>query len=297
MPSSRVPSLLGESACPVCSFTASELKATLRPGDISVLECGECTHTFARPVPVSDSLSANAMATESLETFTASLIGQDEAVKERQDLLARNRAEFYLRTLGDGRTSFRILEVGCGSGGVGRGYAEMGHDYLGIDIDPRVIEEGQRIGVNVKHLDLMDLDPSEKFDVVFMSQVLEHILEPGAFLAKVRHHLRHPGVLHLDVPSQATLAGRPSVIRGGWGTRYGAINYPHHCMAYSARSLGRCLSYLPGFESSVFTAACDHELWGQARGPGIVAKAFYRASQLTRRESLLVAVGRTTASA
>jgi SAM-dependent methyltransferase len=269
------------------------LKATLRPGEISVLECGECTHTFARPIPASGSPSASAIATESLETFTASLIGQAEPIRKRQDLLARNRAELYLRTLGPGRTSFRILEVGCGSGGLGRGYTDLGHDYLGLDIDARVIDEGRRIGVNVRHLDVMDLDRSETFDVVFMSQVLEHILEPGAFLTKVRRHLRHPGLLHLDVPSQATLAGRPSVIRGGWGARYGAINYPHHCMAYSSRSLGRCLSYLPDFESRVFTAACDHELWGQARGPGISAKAFYRASQLTRRESLLVAVGRT----
>jgi len=238
------------------------------------------------------------MATESTEEFTLGLIGQNQEVKDRQALLAKNRFDYYLRQLAGGRKSFRLLEVGCGSGGLGTGFSSLGVEYLGIDIDHRVVEEGQRNGVNVQRIDLMELSLNETFDVIFFSQVLEHIVVPQDFLAKVRQHLRTPGLIHLDVPSQGTLAGLPSIATRGLRRqrqRFGAIDYPHHCMAYSKQSLNRALVQVRGLTSQVFTKACDDEIWGQAGNtPTLKARTFYRASEVLRRESLLVAIGQTT---
>ena len=289
-----------DAACPVCGCGSVKLRATFSTSGVSVLQCGQCSHTFARPLPSSDSPSANAMATESSLEFTLGLIGQSQDVKDRQALLAQNRSDYYLGQLGGGRKSFRILEVGCGSGGLGAGFSSLGVDYLGIDIDHRVVEEGQRNGVNTQLIDLMDLSLDEKFDVIFFTQVLEHIVLPHDFLAKVRRHLSTPGLIHLDVPSHGTLAGWPSIAAGGFRhrQRFGAIDYPHHCMAYSKQSLSRALAQVPSLSSEIFTKACDDRIWGQAIGtPSLRVKAFYRASEVLRSESLLVAIGKTTGEA
>lgn len=283
-----------QSGCPLCGSKAVIRKGTLQHSGASVLRCGHCSHTFAWPFPTSASPSSNDMATESLESFSLGLLNQSEGVKQRQRQLATNRTELYSSLLEAGRTPFRMLEVGCGSGGLGTGFAQLGNEYLGIDIDHRVVEEGQRNGLDVRRLDVMELSLEETFDVIFFTQVLEHILEPTVFLAKVRQHLRPGGILHLDVPNQATLAGWPSIAGMRRGERWGAIEYPHHCMSYSKHSLTHALAQVPGLASQVFTTTCDHDTWGQAVDPGFVSKAYYRASTVMRSESLLVGLGRAS---
>ena len=66
-----------------------------------------------------------------------------------------------------------LLDVGCNIGAV---YEDLRHkNYLGIDIDPKVIEEARKRfpGVEFKVLDLFELEGS--WDIVLVSRVLMHV--------------------------------------------------------------------------------------------------------------------------
>ena len=48
---------------------------------------------------------------------------------------------------------------------------------------------------------LESLRNGEKFDLVILSHVLEHVVNPVAFLKKIRSHLADEGLLYIEVPS------------------------------------------------------------------------------------------------
>lgn len=203
--------------------------------------------------------------------------------------VAQRRHQHYSRLLG--RSSYSLLEIGCGAAGLGPGFVSAGVDYSGLDIDPRPIEAAKARGVENLHVgDFMGFSSQRKFDVIFMTQVLEHITHPREMIKRIHDSLSPGGVIHLDVPNQRTLAGTPSRLGRGMGTRLGAIDYPHHSIAYTAEPLAQLLR--EDFDAEVFSATPNHPVWGQAGVPGPVARAYFACQRVLGGRSLVVAVGR-----
>ena len=276
-------------ACLVCGETETRLRASLTESD--VWQCRECGLTQCQPLPSISAPSAGAASILTEESFTEGILWPTDAQRIRYEVLARRRYELYARDLGT--RPFRMLEVGCGSGALGGPMRRSGVDYEGIDLDHRPIDaarqRGEGDGLTVG--DFMDDSFTGTWDVVFATQVLEHITRPLSFVDKIAASLIPGGIVHLDVPSQSTLAGIPSRLLRGVGSRFGAIEWPHHAIAFNARALERTLE--KRYQVSVFTASPDDPLWGQAVVPLFAARAYYVAAQLLNKESLLVAYGRT----
>jgi 2-polyprenyl-3-methyl-5-hydroxy-6-metoxy-1,4-benzoquinol methylase len=76
----------------------------------------------------------------------------------------------------------------------------------------------------------------KKFDILFASQVVEHIDEPNIFFKKCNEVLKKDGILHIDVPNDRSLI---SCLRKIFKNNkyYGAIRPPYHMRAYSSNSL------------------------------------------------------------
>src|SRR4029077_6325713 len=101
------------------------------------------------------------------------------------------------------RSSYRLLEIGCGGAGVAAPFTDLGVDYHGIDIDSRPVDRARARGIaNLVVGDFMDHPLDGRYDVIFLTQVLEHITDPTAFVDRVSTALTIGGVLHLDVPNQ-----------------------------------------------------------------------------------------------
>ena len=97
-------------------------------------------------------------------------------------------AEYFVGHIGDGD---RVLDIGCGRGIVARAVAlaRPKADILGIDIDAANIAAALA-GANPPNLRFIAGDatsslPEGTFDVVILSNVLEHLDERPAFLRKV----------------------------------------------------------------------------------------------------------------
>lgn len=96
-------------------------------------------------------------------------------------------------------TPLRVLDVGCGAGRTVYRMQLEGHDSWGVEIDQRAVAAAREQGLNV----VADLDeaPDGHFDLVNMSQVLEHTERPTGMIASVRRKLRDGGRLSVDVPN------------------------------------------------------------------------------------------------
>ena len=110
--------------------------------------------------------------------------------------------DFFVERVGKGE---RVLDVGCGHGALAYDIADRaGASVVGIDLDPRNIEKARERFAH-KRIEYREGDASkdlqgERFDVVILSNVLEHLGGRPAFLARVLA-LAEPARVLIRVPS------------------------------------------------------------------------------------------------
>jgi SAM-dependent methyltransferase len=275
---------------PICSACKSgavkpvskQLHAATR-----LYQCTVCGLAFCHPLPAVDSPSAGPNSLPTDAAYTAGLLNRSRQKAARYENLAESRYRRYSSSLG--KTSFRMLEIGCGSCGMAATYKRLGIEYWGIDIDPRVVKLAQESGVkNVSRTDCFDVPETTKYDVICFSQVLEHIKAPDRFLNKVASLLTTDGIVHCDVPNHHSLPSFLYRIPIS-STRWGAITYPHHLYAYAGKSLHALFSQL--FSVEVFAVTVDDPIWGQAIETSNRLALFSPLLRLLNAGSLLVAYG------
>jgi SAM-dependent methyltransferase len=255
----------------------------------SVVECSRCSLIYCHPMPETKSESAGTHSVLTEESFTAGILTISPAQAARYQSLARRRHARYAADLG--RSRFSLLEVGCGAAGLAPEMNRLGVAYSGIDIDHRPVQAAQARGVSGLHVGDFLHDPNDqRYDVIFLSQVLEHITRPRLLIEALKRRLTAGGIVHVDVPNHSAMAGLPSRAVGGLGNRLGAVEWPHHSIAYRRQSLHRLFD--EDFTVEVFTATPDDDCWGQAVTPRLLQRSYYRASRLVRARSLVVAYGR-----
>ncbi|TNF48854.1 methyltransferase domain-containing protein, partial [bacterium] len=98
--------------------------------------------------------------------------------------------------------SGHILEIGTGAGGILKVFIEAGaYEVNGLDFDERYIEYGRSQGIEITRGGLENVGDGKKFDLIIISHVLEHIVDPSAFLKATRKLLKENGKIYIEVPS------------------------------------------------------------------------------------------------
>lgn len=102
--------------------------------------------------------------------------------------------------------SLRVLDVGCGNGSqLALPLVRHGFRVTGVDTHAPSIEHARRAAQDLNGVRFVcgrveDLDP-ELFDIVILSEVLEHVTEPRELLAASLRYLASDGLMILTVPN------------------------------------------------------------------------------------------------
>jgi len=135
-----------------------------------------------------------------LYTFQGQKGSEYEGGLHPKHRLMRYHDFFVLRV----RHGERVLDIGCGNGALAYDVAEKGHvDVVGIDLNSANIDTAKSRWAHPRVCyvlgdALKDL-PQEQFDVVILSNVLEHLPERSQFLRRVGQAV-HPKRFLIRVP-------------------------------------------------------------------------------------------------
>jgi ubiquinone/menaquinone biosynthesis C-methylase UbiE len=103
-----------------------------------------------------------------------------------------------------------VLDLGCLDAGIGALFIKNNNKVYGIDVSDEAIKTARQRGLDVKTLDSEEpLDyPSEMFDVVFASEVIEHVYDIDQWLSQIYRILKKGGKLMVLTPNLASLGRR-----------------------------------------------------------------------------------------
>jgi 2-polyprenyl-3-methyl-5-hydroxy-6-metoxy-1,4-benzoquinol methylase len=148
----------------------------------------------------------------------------------------------------------RALDAGCSSGYLAERLVQRGFEIVGLELDPDAARAAERwcervlVG-DVERMEL-PLEPAS-FDLVLCGDILEHLRDPQATLARLRPLLTPGGRLVLSTPNVANWAIRLGLLFGRFRYTERGILDRTHAHFFTRRTLQEALES-SGYRIEVF---------------------------------------------
>ena len=145
-------------------------------------------------------------------------------------------SKIYTRSLIPDGNGKKALDIGCGTGLNSKYIQQNGFNVTGVDISPVAIEKYIKAGNEGHVADISKSLPydDETFDLVFASEVIEHLVDTEKFLNEIYRVLKTDGNLLLSTPNSAFWAYRLLTIFGKTPTNF---QHPGHLRFFTPESL------------------------------------------------------------
>jgi 2-polyprenyl-3-methyl-5-hydroxy-6-metoxy-1,4-benzoquinol methylase len=138
-----------------------------------------------------------------------------------------------LQSMGALVTGRRMLDVGCGAGQFVDTARSEGWDATGIDLSEAAIRVAKRLGVPCEREDFFAASLDDKrFDLILMSEFIEHVSDAGRFFARAEQLLAPGGVVYLTTPNFDSISRHVLREELTW-------IHPEHVLYFDPRSIAR----------------------------------------------------------
>lgn len=140
----------------------------------------------------------------------------------------------------------RVLDLGCGGGYNGALLKRAGaREVVGVELHAGTAAQARKrldavVQGDLAHLDLAQLG-DEPFDVILASDVLEHLAEPEAVLARALTRLRPGGAVVVSLPNVAHVVVFANLLMKRWPRRSSGIFDRTHLRFFAKRDMVRLL--------------------------------------------------------
>lgn len=173
----------------------------------------------------------------------------------------------------------RILDVGCATGYLGKSLKEQINYVVGIDISPPAIKAAKKILDEAYICDIENdklPDIAEKFDLIILAEVIEHLFDPKASLVKITEkYLKTDGEIIITTPNFLSAINRTKLLLGKFEYVKQGLLDESHIRFFTFSSLRNILSE-SGFqiikEDNIFVT--DKVKWLLRFFPGLFVYQF-----------------------
>jgi 2-polyprenyl-3-methyl-5-hydroxy-6-metoxy-1,4-benzoquinol methylase len=140
-----------------------------------------------------------------------------------------------------------VLDVGCATGYLARALVERGCTVSGVELEPEAAEQARPVlrRLVVGDLAALDLDAElehERFDVVVLGDILEHLVDPVRLLRQAVGLLEPGGSVVISIPHVAHGSLRLALLQGRWEYLDRGLLDRTHLRFFTRRSLVEMLA-------------------------------------------------------
>jgi len=222
--------------CPICHSEAWKLiSKDLYTEDNLYLRCKECGSAFCEK------------DTSRLDNYYNEFYESEGSLENSKYFRHESRrilryTKWYLKQHGRFKNSGKLLDIGAGRGEFLYIAKQTGrYECVGLDISAKSAEYAKQLfGLDLIVSEFKaELFEGEKFDVIYMRHLIEHIQDPNKLLADVKAICK-PGamvVVHLPNDLCFTNSFKRFLYRLGISTECGALIFPYHLVGYNPYSL------------------------------------------------------------
>ena len=218
--------------CPLCSESRAD--SVGQKNGYPIVRCVNCGLIYLSPMPAAEEIAAMYDDYDPTQMYLG---------KYRKKILtATYKQKLAARHLESG--SRRFLDIGCNLGAVCEAARRQGFDATGIDLDEATLDKARELFPDCRFDCITSYELAErgeKFDLVFCTEVLEHVPETHRFAASFRDLLNDRGILYLTTPD----AGHKRIPDDF--VSWDEVKPPEHVMFYSRDTVSRLLQQ-HGFE-------------------------------------------------
>ncbi len=124
--------------------------------------------------------------------------------------LQKEVEELFIKLIRAGGPLKRVLDVGCASGRTSAFCKRHGvEELVGLEIDPRAVVVAKQHLNRVIEGDVSELEldyPQGYFDMLFFTDILEHLVDPWAQLKRYLEYLKPGGFVIVSLPNVGHLS-------------------------------------------------------------------------------------------
>lgn len=238
---------MSERRCPACAAAASHARG--EKNGLRINSCAGCRTLYA--------YQQNGAGEDYDNYYHAANLSVPAFIDRRLDEIIAGFAPFLRRR--------RLLDIGSGAGSILHAAKRAGWDAEGLEVSRPAVEHTRRAGFKVFCGELAEAKyPTDYFDVVTASEVLEHVADPQAMLDEIARLLRPGGLFWGTTPHGRGVSARLL------GLKWSAVSPPEHLQLFSLGGL-RGMLKRAGFRRLHVTsrAVNPFELWHELRRGGV----------------------------
>jgi SAM-dependent methyltransferase len=177
--------------CPVCGQDTPKL-VCIRPDQLIVGNCTNCQMLYLSDIPGTKELAELYSAYEAYKKY-------QKHKHSRLKKTAHWWTDAHIAILENtgGLSGRSICEIGCSFGHFLEIARKRKANVFGVELDQRALKHLEQIGIPAS----MDFDSTRSFDIVYASQLIEHLSSPQDMIAKIASALTEDGRLLLAMPN------------------------------------------------------------------------------------------------
>jgi 2-polyprenyl-3-methyl-5-hydroxy-6-metoxy-1,4-benzoquinol methylase len=131
-----------------------------------------------------------------------------------------------------------LLDVGCGSGAFGKVVRDKwGCRVVGVELNPAAAANARLVLDHVFEADIINLSIEERFDVITVNDVLEHVESPEVLLKKLAGLVTPEGQLVVSIPNVGHWSIIEDLLAGHWDYLPAGLLCIDHLRFFTRRSV------------------------------------------------------------
>jgi 2-polyprenyl-3-methyl-5-hydroxy-6-metoxy-1,4-benzoquinol methylase len=211
---------------------------------IRIARCSSCGLSMLHPMPSPEEI----VALYNLEYFDSAYhCGTSDGSYVQEIETMRREFRPYLAMIRQLCPAGKYLEIGCAGGATLAEARAQNFEAIGVELSSEMAEWGRKnlqLDIRAGALEQQRFSDNS-FDVVYLGDVIEHLLTPKEVLAEIRRVLKPQGIVALAYPMELNhvVPRLRRLLR--WQRQ--SPNKPYHLFYYTTKTMKRLLEHC-GFE-------------------------------------------------